>query len=200
RLLDTLPDYHRKASMLDALCHAMESFWSLRASPESRDYARQAIELLLGVMDAYLRNDPAGNLGMLTAANLAGRAIDLTQTTAGHAMCYGLTGLYGLAHGHAAALCVRRLWPYMVRNVQKATHPQELENTFRALAEAMGCASAEEAIGKYDRLLTALDLPAPRAQEKEYAVLLLTVNAQRLQNNPVPLDEADIEGLYRQIL
>lgn len=199
-LLETLPDYHRKASMLDALCHAMESFWSVRASAESRDYARQAIQLLFSTADAYLQNTPVGNLGMLTAANLAGKAINLTQTTAGHAMCYGLTGRYGLAHGHAAALCVRRLWPYMLENIRKSAHPAELQNVFCGLAEAMGCASAESAIEKYDRFLRRLDLAAPAAQEADYAVLTRTVNAQRLQNNPVPLDAGDIETLYRQIL
>lgn len=30
--LESLPDYHRKASMLDALCHGIESFWSDRKS------------------------------------------------------------------------------------------------------------------------------------------------------------------------
>ena len=34
--LESLPDYHRKASMLDALCHGIESFWSVRAGEESR--------------------------------------------------------------------------------------------------------------------------------------------------------------------
>lgn len=199
-LLETLPDYHRKASMLDALCHAMESFWSVRASAESRDYARQAVRMLFSTADAYLQNTSAGNMGMLTAANLAGKAINLTQTTAGHAMCYGLTGLYGLAHGHAAALCVRRLWPYMLANIQKSAHPSELGRVFQALAEAMGCASVESAIKKYDCFLKRLDLPAPAVQEADYEALALTVNAQRLQNNPVPLDADDIAALYRQII
>lgn len=199
-LLETLPDYQRKASMLDALCHAVESFWSVRASAESRGYARHALQMLFGAADAYLQNIPAGNLGMLTAANLSGRAINLTQTTAGHAMCYGLTGLYGLAHGHAAALCVRRLWPYMLENVQKAACPAELEKTFQELAEAMGCDSAESAVEKFDRFLKRLNLAAPAAKEAEYRVLARTVNAQRLQNNPVPLDANDIAVLYRQIL
>ncbi|MCI9432762.1 MAG: phosphonoacetaldehyde reductase [Oscillospiraceae bacterium] len=200
RLLETLPEYHRKVSMLDALCHAVESVWSLRASPESRDYACRAIRQLLGSMDDYLQNTPDGNLNMLEAANLAGKAINLAQTTAGHALCYGLTSLYGLAHGHAAALCVRRLWPYMVQNVKLSARPAELENAFRALAEAMDCDSAEESVTKYGRILDSLGLPAPETKEEEYAVLTRTVNTQRLQNNPVPLDAADIEALYRQIL
>ncbi len=139
RLLETLPEYHRKASMLDALCHAVESVWSLRASPESRDYAYRAIRQLLGSMDDYLQNTPDGNLNMLEAANLAGKAINLAQTTAGHALCYGLTSLYGLAHGHAAALCVRRLWPYMVQNVKLSATVGD--KTYQFVADAADAAA-----------------------------------------------------------
>ena len=39
---------------------------------------------------------PEGNEKMLLAANLAGKAINYTKTTAGHAMAYKLTTLYGL--------------------------------------------------------------------------------------------------------
>ena len=52
---------------------------------------------------------------MLKAANIAGKAINIMQTTAGHAMCYKLTSLYGIAHGHAAALCIVKLFPYMIK-------------------------------------------------------------------------------------
>ena len=48
----------------------------------------------------YLAGDEAAHAAMLRAANTAGRAINITQTTAGHAMCYKVTSLYGAAHGH----------------------------------------------------------------------------------------------------
>lgn len=64
----------------------------------------------------------------------------------------------------------------------------------------MGCASAEEAIEKYSRFFAGLTLPVPKVREADTAALVPTVNAQRLQNNPVPLDPEDIQALYRQIL
>lgn len=199
-LLDTLPLYQRKATMLDALCHAVESFWSLRSTPASRALSREAVRRILDHWGGYLQNTPDGNRGMLAAANLAGQAINLTQTTAGHAMCYGLTCRYGLAHGHAAAICVRRLWPYMLENIQKAARPAELAETFLALAESMGCTCAAESAAKFDALVDSLALPVPEVREGDHEALAMTVNAQRLQNNPVPLDGDDIAALYRQIL
>ena len=42
--LKNVPEYTRKATMLDALCHAIESHWAKKATPESKGYAEKAIE------------------------------------------------------------------------------------------------------------------------------------------------------------
>ena len=203
-LLQTLPEYQKKATMLDALCHALESYWSVNSTKESRTYAGEAIREVLRYKDAYLAGDPGGSQGMLQAANRAGRAINLTQTTAGHAMCYKLTTLYGLAHGHAAALCVAALWPYMTAHTEDCTDPRGeayLQEMFRSLAGEMGCRDAEEAVERYRSLLEDLNLSAPALKEEgQMEILTRSVNPDRLKNNPVRLTEEKLEMLYRQIL
>ena len=99
--LFSLPDYQKKATMLDALCHATESFWSVNSTKESIEFATQAITIILANYKGYFINEIQACKQMLMAANLAGKAINITQTTAGHAMSYKLTSLYGIAHGHA---------------------------------------------------------------------------------------------------
>lgn len=106
-VLKTLPDYQKKATMCDALCHAIESFWSVNSTDKSKEYSMAAIQNVMKHMDGYLANTDEGNAGMLLAANTAGKAINITQTTAGHAMCYKLTSMFSSAHGHAAILCDR---------------------------------------------------------------------------------------------
>ena len=202
-VLESLPEYQRKVTMLDAFCHAIESFWSVNSTPESQAYSRQAIGQILAHWDGYLRNAPEGNAGMLAAANLAGKAINITQTTAGHAMCYKLTGLYGLAHGHAAALCVRALWPYMAENLHRCVDPRGeayLKKTFQEMAQAMGCETVEAAIQNYQARLDGLGLAVPTPSEAELEVLKHSVNPVRLKNNPVALDVETMERLYRQML
>lgn len=194
--LESLPDYHRKASMLDALCHGIESFWSVRAGEESRSLSRQAVRAVWEHLDGYLLNTPPGNAGMLEAANLAGRAIDLTQTTAGHAMCYKLTTLYGTAHGHGAALCVAALWPHMAERA--AGTP--LEAVLLRLAEAMGCETVEASVARFQALLRRLELKRPAARPEDFAVLRTSVNPVRLKNHPLPLTGEEIDWLYHQIL
>lgn len=198
--LNTLPDYQRKSTMLDALCHGVESFWSLRAVPESQNLARRAIRLISENKDRYLDNDPAGNAAMLTAANYAGQAINLTATTAGHAMSYGLSRLCGIAHGHAAALCVAELWPYMLQNLSLSPSPGILKRTFQSLAQIMDCETSEAAASGFRRLLSQLELEPPSLKTGGMDELLDMVNVQRLSNHPIPLDRANIEELYRNIL
>lgn len=187
-LLDTLPDYQRKSTLLDALCHGVESCWSVRATEESRAYALQAVRQIMDSYAGYLRNDPKGNAGMLWAAHLAGKAINISQTTAGHAMCYQITKTYGLAHGHAAALCVAKLWPYVLERRETAL-----------LAAAMGCSTPREGAALFQTILDSLSLEPPACTEEELNRLTASVNPERLGNFPVALGAEDIRKLYQTI-
>ena len=66
--LKTLPLYQKKATMMDAFCHAIESFWSVNSTEESRRYSKEAMKGVLTNMDGYLSNSELGNAGMLMAA------------------------------------------------------------------------------------------------------------------------------------
>jgi alcohol dehydrogenase class IV len=202
-VLETLPEYQKKATMLDALCHATESFWSVHSTEESQALAVEAIGMVLEHFAGYLSNTKEGNAGMLKAANLAGKAINITQTTAGHAMCYKLTTLYGIAHGHAAALCVSKLFPYMLEHLDAYSDPRGrvyVEASFGRLARAYGCDRPRAAAEKFDEILDRLDLEIPQADAEDYEVLKKSVNPVRLANNPVRLDVEAIDRLYHSIL
>lgn len=203
-VLKSLPEYQKKATMMDAFCHAVESFWSVNSTEESKDYSREAIQLILENKDSYLKNEEIGNVNMLRAANIAGRAINITQTTAGHAMCYKLTGLYGISHGHAAALCVVELWKYMLDHLEQCIDSrgkEYLENIFGKIAEAMGCETIESAIVFLNEFINGLDLRVPKINNiKDLEILKLSVDPVRLKNNPVRLETEDIAVIYQKIL
>ena len=46
-VLKTLPIYQKKSTMLDALCHAIESFWSVNSTEESKAYSAASIKNIL---------------------------------------------------------------------------------------------------------------------------------------------------------
>ena len=187
---------------MDAFCHAVESFWSVNSTEESKVLSKQAIALILEHIQAYLSGEEAGCIQMLKAANIAGKAINITQTTAGHAMSYQLTGLYGIAHGHAAALCVRELLSYMPGHTDDCTDPRGeayLKRTLDELAAAMQCDSPEGLSEAFSRLLQQLGLEAPAMKEEDIAVLKTSVNSTRLKNHPIRLSPDTIETLYRRM-
>ena len=201
--LKTLPPYQKKATMCDALCHAVESFWSVNSTEESRALSLAAIRAVTENMDGYLANTDAGNAGMLLAAHTAGRAINITQTTAGHAMCYKLTSLFGCAHGHAAMLCVRVLYPWMVRNVSRCTDPRgeaALRAALDGIAAGLGCADAAAGAERLGAIFDALELEIPAATPEEFSLLRDSVNPVRLKNHPIALDTDTIDALYHEIL
>ena len=113
RNLVTLPLYQKKCTMLDAMCQSIESWWSVNATVESREYSRHALNTLMFNMKDYLANKDDGNAEMLEASNYAGKAINITQTTAAHAMSYKLTSLYGIPHGRAVFMCLPFIWKLM---------------------------------------------------------------------------------------
>lgn len=201
--LITLPLYQKKASMCDALCHALESFWSVNSTTESRKYSKAAIEGVLANMDGYLNNTTEGRSGMLLAANTAGKAINITQTTAGHAMCYKITSLFGCAHGHAAMLCDRVLFPWMLNSLDKCIDPrgtEHLQSVLLEIAHAMGCDTPQQAADKFVRIFEDLQLEVPHATAEQYEELKTGVNPVRLKNHPVELTAETIDALYHYIL
>ena len=120
---------------LDALSQAIESSWSPHATETSACLARRAMDLLLTRLPAACAGDDAARASVSEAALLAGRAIDVTRTTAAHAFAYPLTARFGIAHGHACALNLGWLIPF---NCEAGRMPWLLDRLDAADGEEAG--------------------------------------------------------------
>ncbi len=202
-VLTTLPIYQKKATLMDALCHSIESFWSINSNEESKRYSTESISLIIQNWEEYIAGNNEKNQIMLKAANVAGKAINITQTTAGHAMCYKLTSLYGIAHGHAAILCVPALWEYMSNHLERCIDSRGrdyLHATFDQIADAMGCNCVSEAIKTLRKMIVMLELNVPDMKNTDdFEVLKNSVNPVRLKNNPIELNNNIIDKIYHNI-
>lgn len=197
-VLYTLPDYQKKCTLMDALGQAVESYWSVAATERSRELAAEAIgKIVRHWRDYIFHNDAAATMEILRASNLAGQAIHITTTTAPHAMSYKLTTIYGLPHGHSVALCLPRVWAYMLTCADNA-----LLAVLDEIAACMGVQSSEEAVALLDAMMREMGLGGPVAQKRdeEIARLVAGVNVERLGNHPVPLSAEVLRELYQQIV
>lgn len=175
--LKNVPEYTRKSTMLDALCHAIESHWAKKATDESRAYAEKAVILIKENMDAYLANEEEGNAAMMEAANLAGQAINISTTTAAHAMCYKITSMYGFQHGHAAAICLPEVWKHIDDDAGIT------RDVFMEILSNLG-----------------MEYPVSDDPERDIELLADSVNPQRLSNSPVAFDRDQLAEMYRNIV
>ena len=215
RSLRSLSLYQKKATLLDALSHAMEAIWSKYSNEDSRAYGQKAISLILMNYKAYLsleNEKDAKNLGgavalegpseqvledVAEAANLAGKAIAVTKTTAGHALSYKLGSICQLPHGLATAMVNRALYPFMCREKNRMTDPENL----LFLAKCFSAETEEEGAKRYLEILEDLEiLPNLSVKEGDLENLVAAVNPERLSNHPIALREEDIGLLYKEIL
>ena len=97
KVLKTLPLYQKKCTMLDALCQGIESWWSVNSTEESKKLSKEAVETMMQWWREYIfENTEESAKQIMYAANLAGQAICITQTTAPHAFSYKITSMYKL--------------------------------------------------------------------------------------------------------
>ena len=198
-LLETLPNYQKKATLMDAFSHSIESYWSVNSTEESKEYSKKAISIILKNMKDYLNDKKEVYEEMLMASNYAGKAINITQTTAGHAMCYKLTSLYNIAHGHAAILINSVLLPFMLDNIYKCSDfrgKDYLVETFKELGKILNCQNNTELKNYLKKLLKDLDLYNINMNLNDIDLLTNSVNETRLKNNPISLTKEDIKIIY----
>lgn len=205
-ILKTLPLYQKKCTMMDALCQGIESWWSVNSTEESYVYSQKTIELIMQNWRAYIcENNSEAAANIMLAANYGGRAINITQTTAAHAMSYKITSIYGFPHGHAVAVCLPTLWTYMIDNMDKCIDPRGsmyLLDVFNKIAKSMGTSHPSEAISVFNEMLAEMELIQPLDSDRitSIDVLSKSVNPIRLNNNPIKLSVEVISELYELIV
>ena len=204
-VLKTLPLYQKKCTMMDALCQGIESWWSVNSTEESYEYSRKTIELIMANWRKYIfENDDEAAANIMLGANYGGRAINITATTAAHAMSYKITSLYKFPHGHAVAVCLPEIWEYMIGHMDKCIDKRGqayLNGIFNDIAHAMGMETPSEAISLFRKMMKEMELATPvHKREEELEILSTSVNPVRLKNNPICLENDVINCIYAKIV
>ncbi len=196
-------------SGVDALAQAIESYWAVDSTAESQGFATKAIELAIEFLPRAVHNpDRAAREAMALAAHMAGKAINLTRTTAPHALSYPISVGYNVPHGHAVGLTLGETLVFNAGVSDESCNDPRGAEYVRAkvleICRLMGCDHPDEARVMLNNMLVdfgltifleAFGIDSP---EKRSA-LASGVNVDRLQNNPRRLSATDVFDLYEAI-
>ena len=204
----SVPKLIAASSGIDALSQAIESFWAVRSTPESKAFAKEAIILLRDNLSVAINTSSKDAKNKVSyAAHLAGKAINISRTTAPHALSYGLTAYYNVPHGQAVAITLPTFYLYNSKvtsgscnGTRGVTHVQEIFNELNVLFQSQNSFQTSK---KLFNLIASLGLKTNLADlnvpVQSLDKLVQSVNLNRLANNPRKLSNKDLKFIYSSI-
>ena len=201
----SLPPHPTAATGIDALCHAIESYTSVNASPMSEMMSIEAIRLISDNLRTAVHDGTniEAREAMLLGSLYAGLGLANAGVTAVHSLSYPLGGKYGISHGLANTIMLPRVMAFNL--------PGALEK-FVDIAEVMGeivddlplreaaylAVEAVEALIEDCGVMTTLEeLEIPEKDFPELAKVAMTV-ARPLANNPCRMTLEEMVELYQE--
>ncbi len=175
----------------DALCQAIESYWSIYSTDESLKYAKEAIQLIRkSLYQAVTNPNKEARENMALASHLAGKAINITKTTAPHAISYPFTSYYGINHGHAVALTLGAILVYNYdvteNDIQDTRGTVFVKNRISDICDMFECKTVHECQHAINNLLNniGIELSLNKLNVNNIEIIVNNVNTERLINNP----------------
>lgn len=103
-LLKGQTKYQMAVSGADAFAQGIESLWNINSNEESKYYAEKGIKLIWENLEKAIEGNSDSLVKICEGSNYSGKAINITRTTAPHALSYGFTSNLNIPHGHTVAL------------------------------------------------------------------------------------------------
>ena len=208
-LTHSLPAGVTAATGLDAFCQAIESMWSVHSTTESVGYAEESIQLAwrhLAVAVQHPRMDARN--AMCRAAHLAGKAINISKTTAPHAISYTITSQLGVPHGCAVALTLGAVlafnWHVTEADCNDRRGADYVRTTIDNIVRLLGFETAHDAQRGIQSFVASLDCPTRLSEvgvtsDAQIEEIVQHVNVERLANNPRLLTNDSLRAILASI-
>ena len=182
------------SSALDAVAHAVESYWARGTNAVSRALALEAVRTIMGSMDDLLEGRVEAHDAMARGSMLAGLAFSNTKTTACHSISYPLTMHYGIPHGAAVSMLLAPVFRLNAPGVEG------VDALLSALGAADGAGLERRVRDILRRSGQAATLKEWGAQREELPRLAeLGITRGRADNNPVSIEPDTILAILEQI-
>jgi len=202
-----LPPKVTASTGMDAFSQAIESYWCIYSTEESKDYAAQAIKLVMGNLKKAVNNpSQKSREAMALAAHLAGKAINISKTTAPHAISYPITARFGIPHGHAVGLSLAQVLKFNYEvsdeDVLDKRGADYVRKTMKKIIELLGAKDVEDASNKINSLMKGIGLETSLGELgiNNFEVIIKEgFNPERVKNNPRKLTEAELRRILTNI-
>tara|TARA_Y100000992_G_scaffold167339_1_gene112464 strand:+ start:4696 stop:5802 length:1107 start_codon:yes stop_codon:yes gene_type:complete len=199
--LISAPSKIKASAGFDAIAQALESLISKKSTDQSVDYATKSLKISIKNYISFL-NDPnlKNATEMSIAANLAGKAINISKTTLPHATSYPFTSLFNISHGHAVGLFFENFFKYNFENIHKSTSLFDLNKRFDLIFELFEVSNITDFSKKISLIkkkadlednLTNLNINISNHSED----IIKGINMLRLSNNPIQVNEKVIYNI-----
>lgn len=201
----TLPPHPTAATGIDALCHAIESYTSINASPMSELLSLEAIGLISDNLRTAVHDGTnlEAREAMLLGSLYAGLGLANAGVTAVHSLSYPLGGKYGISHGLANTIMLPRVMAFNLPGAQEkfvdiAEIMGEIVDDLPLREAAYLAVEAVEALIEDCGIFTTLEeLEIPEADFPELAKVAMTV-ARPLANNPCKMTPEEMVEIYQE--
>jgi alcohol dehydrogenase class IV len=201
QFLISAPNKIRASAGFDAIAQALESLISKKSNDQSVEYASKSLKVSVNNYISFLNEPNLKNAAeMSIAANLAGKAINISKTTVPHATSYPFTSLFNISHGHAVSLFFEKFFKFNYENLNRSDASFDLEKRFNLIFNLFDVFNIESLNSKISLIkkkaklednmkLLNIDL------NRNIKNIIGGVNFLRLGNNPVKIDENDIVNI-----
>jgi alcohol dehydrogenase class IV len=203
-----IPEFTKNASNslkasagFDSIAQSMESLISIKSNKTSVMYASNSLDLSLKYFPKFLKNPNTQNTYlMLKAANLSGKAISISKTTAPHAVSYPFSSKFNINHGHAVLLTLGKFLKFNFENINHSKSNFNLKDRFKIIFEKTKSKNINEFTNYLNALSKISNLETDFKNlginiKKTLPYILENVSDQRLKNNPIDLDTEAIRKI-----
>lgn len=206
----SLPPKITASTGMDALSQAIESYWNINSTKESKKYAEKAIKLVVNnLVKAVNDLNKESRRNMSIAAHYAGKAINISKTTACHAISYPITSYFNVPHGHAVALTLPSMFIYNSEvNEIDILDPRGLDyvkKTMKKLKTIIGVSTFLEVKQKIEQIMLKIGLEIKlnklgiKTQNDIELIIKNGFNPERVKNNPRKLTEYNLRNILEEI-
>ena len=193
----------KSSAGFDAIAQAIESLISRKSNQASVKYAKRSLEISLKNYLNFLKTPSLSNTSaMCIAANLSGKAISISKTTAPHAVSYPFTSFFNISHGHAVSLTLNKFLKFNYFNYKSSNCDFNLLQRYKIIFDLF----MVKDINELDQKMLIIQKKAKLENNlvklgidmnKNYSKIISGVNLLRLKNNPIELKKEDLKIILK---